>query len=115
MRFTDGRGGGRFVEGVNPNAKIPAIVDKTGGADGAPLAVFESGAILLHLATKSGKFLPADPSARSRTLQWLFWQVSGLGPMLVRQTPVPLPLQRWGACMGGVVVVHPSSSREGRQ
>lgn len=68
---------------INPNSKIPAIVDKTGGTNGQPLAVFESGAILLHLAEKSGKLLPSDPTKRSETIQWLFWQVGGFGPMLV--------------------------------
>jgi GST-like protein len=65
---------------INPNAKIPAIVDRD-AADG-PLAVFESGAILVYLAEKSGMFLPTDAAGRAATLQWLFWQVSGFGPML---------------------------------
>jgi GST-like protein len=69
---------------INPNSKIPAVVDKTGGTDGKPLAVFESGAILVYLAEKSGKFLPKDPSKRAETLEWLFWQMGGFGPMLVR-------------------------------
>ena len=65
---------------VNPNSKIPAIVDPT-GADGESLAIMESGAILLHLAEKTGKFLPGDTRKRSECLQWLFWQMAGLGPM----------------------------------
>jgi GST-like protein len=69
---------------INPNSKIPAIVDRTGGTGGKPLPVFESGAILLYLANKSGKFLPADPTKHAETLEWLFWQVGGFGPMLVR-------------------------------
>ena len=65
---------------INPNSKIPAIVDPF-GSNGEPLAVFESGAILLYLAEKSGKYLPADPATRSECLQWLFFQVGGIGPM----------------------------------
>ncbi|WP_428773845.1 glutathione S-transferase N-terminal domain-containing protein [Vibrio sp.] len=65
---------------INPNAKIPAIVDPIAD-DGAPLAIMESGAILLHLAEATGKFLPINPTKRSHTLQWLFWQVSAVGPM----------------------------------
>ena len=74
----------RFVA-INPNSKIPAIVDRTGGTGGKPLPVFESGAILLYQANKSGKFLPADPTKHAETLEWLFWQVGGFGPMLVRR------------------------------
>lgn len=65
---------------INPNSKIPAIVDPL-GPNSEPLAVFESGAILLYLAEKSGKYLPADPATRSECLQWLFFQVGGVGPM----------------------------------
>lgn len=65
---------------INPNSKIPAIVDPTGDR-GKPLAVMESGAILLYLAEKTGKFLPQDPVERCRTLQWLFFQMAGVGPM----------------------------------
>ncbi|MEL6899964.1 MAG: glutathione S-transferase C-terminal domain-containing protein [Cyanobacteria bacterium J06606_4] len=68
-----------FIE-INPNSKIPAIVDPQ-GPNGEPFAVFESGAILVYLAEKSGKFLPSDPAARSECLQWLFFQVGGVGPM----------------------------------
>lgn len=64
---------------INPNSKIPAIVDVA--ADGKPLAIMESGAILIYLAQKSGKFLPAEPRLNSETLQWLFFQVGGVGPM----------------------------------
>lgn len=65
---------------VNPNGKIPAIIDPQGD-NGKPLAIFESGAILMHLAKISGKFLPQEPKAYSETVQWLFFQVGGVGPM----------------------------------
>jgi GSH-dependent disulfide-bond oxidoreductase len=65
---------------VSPNNKIPAIVDHDGPGD--PVSVFESGAILVYLAEKSGKFLPASGAARAKVLEWLFWQVGGIGPML---------------------------------
>jgi GST-like protein len=65
---------------LNPNNKIPAIIDPD-GPDGAPLPLFESGAILLYLAEKSGKFLPADAAGRYETIQWLMFQMGGIGPM----------------------------------
>jgi GST-like protein len=65
---------------INPNGKIPAIVD-TDGPDGRPLAVFESAAILVHLAQKSGMFLPTEPRARYATLEWLMFQIANIGPM----------------------------------
>lgn len=67
---------------INPNGKIPAIVDHAPMDGGPSLPVFETGAILLYLADKFGRFLPAAPRARSEALQWLFWQVGGLGPMM---------------------------------
>jgi GSH-dependent disulfide-bond oxidoreductase len=65
---------------INPNSKIPAIVDSD-GPDGAPIAVFESGAILIYLAEKTGRFLPTLPRARYEVLQWLMFQMGGVGPM----------------------------------
>lgn len=77
--------GHQFVEGflaINPNGKIPALVDHAPADGGAPISVFESGAILEYLADKSGRFLPAAARARAEVLQWLHWQTSGVGPML---------------------------------
>ncbi|MBI1406087.1 MAG: glutathione S-transferase [Caulobacter sp.] len=65
---------------LNPNGKIPAILDPD-GPGGKPLALFESGTILVYLAEKTGKLLPADPAARYETLQWVMWQMGGPGPM----------------------------------
>jgi GST-like protein len=64
---------------ISPNNKIPAIVDHD-GPDGKPQTVFETGAILIYLAEKTGLLLPAEPGSRSRVLQWLMFQASGLGP-----------------------------------
>ncbi|TLY60325.1 MAG: thiol:disulfide oxidoreductase [Gammaproteobacteria bacterium] len=66
---------------ISPNNRIPAIVDHAPVSGGAPISLFESGAILLYLAEKTGKLLPADLRGRAEVLQWLFWQVGGLGPM----------------------------------
>jgi len=67
---------------LSPNGRMPAIVDHEPEGGGAPIAIFESGAILVYLAEKSGRFLPRDARGRSDVLAWLFWQVGGLGPML---------------------------------
>jgi len=65
---------------LNPNNKIPAILDPD-GPDGKPFPLFESGAILLYLAEKSGRFIPPDPAGRYETIQWLMFQMGGIGPM----------------------------------
>lgn len=86
---------------ISPNNKIPAIVD-TEGPGGAPLAIFESGAILIYLARKYGALLPTDPVKESQTLQWLFWQVGGVGPMFGQAAhfaglaePIPYAQERY--------------------
>jgi GSH-dependent disulfide-bond oxidoreductase len=65
---------------LNPNGKIPAIIDPD-GPGGAPIGLFESGAILLYLAEKTGKLLPADPARRYETIEWVFFQMASVGPM----------------------------------
>jgi GSH-dependent disulfide-bond oxidoreductase len=65
---------------LNPNNKIPAMIDPN-GPDGEPLALFESGAMLIYLADKSGKFLPANAARRYEAIQWLMFQMGGIGPM----------------------------------
>jgi GST-like protein len=81
---------------INPNSKIPAITD-TEGPGGKPINVFESGAILIYLAEKTGKLLPREPAARIETLEWLMFQMGGVGPMFgqahhfLRQVKEPNP------------------------
>lgn len=65
---------------LNPNGRIPALIDPD-GPDGKPIGLFESGAILIYLAEKTGKLLPKDPALRYETLCWLMWQMGGVGPM----------------------------------
>jgi len=66
---------------ISPNNRMPAVIDDEPPGGGAPVSVFESGAILVYLAEKTGKFLPKDLRGRFEVLQWLFWQMGGLGPM----------------------------------
>ena len=81
---------------ISPNNKIPAIVDPD-GPDGQPISIFESGAILLYLASKTGRFLPSDLRGRYQTLEWLMFQMGGVGPMLGQAhhfrmyAPEPIP------------------------
>ena len=87
---------------ISPNNRMPAIVDHD--VEGEPVSVFESGAILVYLAEKTGQFLPADPRARLQVMQWVFWQVGGLGPMagqlghFTNYAPekIPYALNRYG-------------------
>ena len=82
---------------LSPNNRIPAIVDHAPADRGVPLSVFESGAILLYLAEKTGRLLPRGPRGRVEVMEWLFWQVAGLGPMAgqnhhyVRYAPEKIP------------------------
>jgi len=88
---------------ISPNNRIPAIVDQAPADGGAPLSLFESGAILLYLADKSGRFIASDLRGRSETIQWLFWQMGGLGPMAGQNhhftqyapQPVPYAIERY--------------------
>jgi GST-like protein len=66
---------------ISPNNRIPAIVDNAPADGGQPISLFESGAILLYLAEKTGRYIPSDLRGRADVLQWLFWQMGGLGPM----------------------------------
>ncbi|MGN6123681.1 MAG: glutathione S-transferase N-terminal domain-containing protein, partial [Sphingomonas oligoaromativorans] len=72
---------GPEFEAINPNHKLPAIVDRDPGDGGGPLAVFESGAVLQYLAEKTGELLAPKGRARTAAIQWLTWQMAGLGPM----------------------------------
>ena len=89
---------------ISPNNRMPAIVDSEPEDGGAPITVFESGAILLYLAEKTGKFLSHNVRDRGRTLEWLFWQVGGLGPMfgqanhfmLYANEKIPYAIDRYG-------------------
>ncbi len=82
---------------ISPNNRIPAMIDQHPSDGGPPISVFESGAILQYLAEKTGAFLPSTVRGRVEVMQWLFWQMGGLGPMLgqnhhfVQYAPEPIP------------------------
>jgi len=108
---------------IAPNNRIPAIVDHAPADESGPLSVFESGAILLYLADKTERFIPADLRGRNQCLQWLFWQMGGLGPMagqnhhFVQYAPEPIPyaIERYvkeTARLYGVLNKHLSDGRE---
>src|SRR5450631_421065 len=88
---------------ISPNNRIPAIVDHAPTGGGEPIAMFETGAILIYLAEKSGRFLPTNMRARFNVIQWLMWQMGGLGPMLGQhghfalyaQEKIPYAIQRY--------------------
>jgi GST-like protein len=87
---------------ISPNNRMPAIVDHD-GPDGKPISIFESGAILIYLAEKTGKFLPSDPRRRCEVLEWLMWQMGNVGPMLGQahhfrmyaQQEIPYAIERY--------------------
>jgi GST-like protein len=91
---------------INPNSKIPAVIDSDGpdGTGGKPLTIFESGAILIYLAEKTGRFLAKNGRARSEALQWLMFQMGGVGPIFgqvhhflrAAREPVPYAIERYG-------------------
>lgn len=89
---------------ISPNNRMPAIVDHAPTGGGAPIAVFESGAILQYLAEKTGRFMPTDLRGRYQVLQWLMWQMGGLGPMagqnghflLYAPEKIPYAIDRYG-------------------
>lgn len=88
IKWTDIREGDQFLDEylrINPNAKVPAVVDHD-GPGGRPLALFESGAILLYLAEKTGRLLPEDPARRWDAICWTFWQAANQGPMVGQAT-----------------------------
>ena len=108
---------------IAPNNRIPAILDHAPAGGGEPISIFESGAILLYLADKTKKFIPQDLRGRNECLQWLFWQMGGLGPMagqnhhFVQYAPEQLPyaIDRYvkeTSRLYGVLNKHLSDGRE---
>jgi GST-like protein len=107
---------------IAPNNRIPAIVDQAPADGGAPLSLFESGAILQYLAEKTGRFLPQDLRGRQEVLQWLYWQMGGLGPMAGQNhhfsqyapEPIPYAIERYvkeTARLYGVLNQHLADGR----
>ena len=88
---------------ISPNNRMPAIIDLVPSDHGDPISVFESGAILLYLAERTGRFLPTDARGRKAAMEWLFWQVGGLGPMagqnhhfgLYAPSKIPYAIERY--------------------
>jgi GSH-dependent disulfide-bond oxidoreductase len=107
---------------IAPNNRIPAIVDQAPAIPGGPVALFESGAILLYLADKTGQLIPADVRARWQCIQWLFWQMAGLGPMAGQNhhfgnnalEPIPYAIDRYVNETGRLYAVFDRQLR-GRQ
>ena len=98
---------------ISPNNRMPAIIDHAPVDGGKPISVFESGAILQYLAEKTGKFLPADVRGRVECLEWLFWQMAGLGPMtgqyghfhVYAPEPIPYAKERYSREVGRLLGV----------
>ncbi len=92
-----------FVK-ISPNNKIPAIVDRAPADGGAPISIFESGAILHYLAMKTGKFIPSDQRGQIEVMEWLMWQMSAVGPMfgqsnhfsIYAKEKIPYAMDRYG-------------------
>ncbi|MGE0830378.1 MAG: glutathione S-transferase N-terminal domain-containing protein, partial [Hyphomonadaceae bacterium] len=102
VNFAEGQQYTEAFRKLSPNGRMPAIVDRD--AEGGPLAIFESGAILIYLAEKSGRFMPKDDRGRFAVIQWVMWQMSGLGPMagqnghflLYAPEKLPYAIERYG-------------------
>ena len=99
---------------ISPNGRIPAIVDHDCcDENGQPLTIMESGAILIHLAEKTGRFYPQDPVRRAKVLEWLMWQMSGVGPMVWPGQPLQCLLSRGFALCKAAVCQRSGQALEG--